>query len=391
MRNAGIRGVSGIIHHVILVCYALGLAMSLAGCGQLGYYAQSIHGQLSMLAEARPVSVLLQDPTLDPRLRDRLKLAEKIRAFAVTDLDLPDNRSYHSYADLKRPFVVWNVFAAGPLSLKLKPSCFLIVGCVDYRGYYAHAAADAYAADMRRQGWETFVAGVPAYSTLGYFADPLLNTFLFYPEGELARLIFHELAHEVLYVRGDTTFNESFAVTVETVGVQRWLARYPERRAAYDVFATRRRAFRRLVTRYRERLAALYANPVLTDDEKRAEKAHLFDALRADYARLKAGWGGYAGYDAWFAQDLNNAKIGAFTAYTRWVPAFTALLMQQHGDMRAFFAAVRRLSRLPADQRHARLDQLMPADAMMKAGRLPPISTQGNSEEMTSFSRPSNS
>ncbi len=185
---------------------AVGLAagwavlFGLAGCGQVGYYAQSINGHFTVLHEAQPVSDLLADPSVAPHLRTRLIEAEQIRSYAVSALGEPDNGSYRSYADLKRPFVVYNVFAAPALSLKLRESCLLVVGCVEYRGYYSLEPAEAYAAELHRDGWETFVAGIPAYSTLGYFDDPLLNTFIYLPRAEVARTIFHELSHQILFV-----------------------------------------------------------------------------------------------------------------------------------------------------------------------------------------------
>lgn len=332
-------------------------AVSLSGCGEIDYYAQAIHGQFALLETARPVDTLLDSDHVDERLLRRLRLAEEIRTYAVEKLGLPDNGSYRKYADLKRPYVVWDVFAARALSLRLKQSCFPIAGCVDYRGYYAYADADQYARDLRRHGWETFTVGVPAYSTLGYFDDPLLNTFLFDPEGELARIIFHELAHQVVYVRGDTMFNESFAVTVAAVGVARWLRSHPRAAKAYDVVDRHRRAFQALIRRYRGRLAELYAG-TLPPAQKEIEKRRIFHEVRMSYARLRASWGGYAGFDRWIDSGLNNAKFGAFADYSQWVPAFRALLAQQHGNLPAFYKAVKQLAAQPADKRHAELNAL---------------------------------
>ncbi|WP_246182650.1 aminopeptidase [Pandoraea pneumonica] len=341
---------------------------AMGGCSQVGYYAQSINGHFTMLHEAQPVNDLLADPSLDPRLRERLTEAEQIRSYAVTALGEPDNGSYRSYADIKRPYVVYNVFAAPALSLKLHESCLLVVGCVEYRGYYSRESAEAYAAELHRDGWETFVAGIPAYSTLGYFDDPLLSTFIYLPRAEVARMIFHELAHQILFVRGDTPFNESFAVTVETVGVQRWLAAHPDAAIEYERYDAHRRQFRELVEGYRKQLEALY-NGTDTDGQKTAQKDVLFTRMRADYAALKASWGGYKGFDLWFASDLNNAKIGSFATYNQWVPAFMALLAEEGNDLPKFYSAVKALSKRKADERDAVLAALneTPAAAAARA------------------------
>lgn len=344
-----LRPIAGVI--------GLAAVLVLSGCGQVGYYAQSINGHFTMLHDAQPVSELLADPSVDPRLRTRLIEAEQIRSYAVTALGEPDNGSYRSYADLKRPFVVYNVFAAPALSLKLRESCLLVVGCVEYRGYYSRDSAEAYAAELHRDGWETFVAGIPAYSTLGYFDDPLLNTFIYLPRAEVARMIFHELAHQILFVRGDTAFNESFAVTVETVGVRRWLAEHPDAAMEYERYDAHRRQFRKLVDGYRKRLEALYGGSE-SDAEKAAQKEVLFASMRADYEALKVSWGGYKGFDLWFSSDLNNAKIGSFATYNQWVPAFMALLAQEHDDLPKFYAAVKAMSKRPEAERNASLAAL---------------------------------
>nr|WP_246184084.1 aminopeptidase [Pandoraea anhela] len=363
---------------IVGVIVAGGALLVLSGCGQIGYYAQSINGHFTVLHEAKPVAELLADPAVDSRLRSRLVEAEQIRSYAVSALGEPDNGSYRSYADLKRPFVVYNVFAAPALSLKLHESCLLVVGCVEYRGYYSRESAEAYAAELHRDGWETFVAGIPAYSTLGYFDDPLLNTFIYLPRAEVARMIFHELAHQILFVRGDTAFNESFAVTVETVGVRRWLASHPDAAMEYERYDAHRRAFRKLVDGYRKRLEAVYGGAA-SDAEKAASKEVLFARMRTDYDALKASWDGYPGFDRWFATDLNNAKIGSFATYNQWVPAFMALLAQEHDDLPKFYEAVKAMSKRPEAERHAALAALdktpeasvarQTLDAPMRAGR----------------------
>ena len=332
------------------------------GCSSLGYYAQSVGGHLKLLNAARPVPDWLADASAPDALKARLELTQRIRDYAVTALKLPDNASYRRYADLQRSAAVWNVAAAPELGLTLETWCFPVVGCVAYRGYYAREAADAYAEELRRErGFDVGVYGVPAYSTLGklpgdFFADPLLNTFVRYPEGELARLIFHELSHQVAYANDDTVFNESFATAVERVGSARWLAERgsPAAREEFAAHDARRADFRRLTTAYRGRLSALYAS-VLSDDEKRLGKAELLAQLRADHSALKAGaWQGYSGYDGWF-ERVNNASFGVLAAYTELVPQFEQLLEAQGGDLPRFYAEVRRLADLPMGERRRAL------------------------------------
>ena len=282
---------------VALLAGAATVAAAIGGCSTFSYYGQAVVGHLDVVSRAQPIEARLADPATPPELRARLARALEIREFATRELALPDNGSYRAYADLGRPYAVWNVFAAPEFSVEPRRSCFPVVGCVSYRGYYAQADADAYAAGLRAEGYDVFVYGVPAYSTLGWFDDPVLNTFVRYPDAELARLVFHELAHQLVYVQGDTMFNESFAVAVEEEGVRRWLARHGDEagRAAYATMRARRAEFVRLVLDYRARLEALYREP-LTDEAKRAGKARLLGEMEADYRALKAQrWGGWGG------------------------------------------------------------------------------------------------
>jgi len=350
-----------------VVALALATLCLTSGCSSIGYLAQSATGHLSLLTSAKPVAEWESDGSAPLPLKERLALSQRMRDFAVSELALPDNRSYRAYADLKRPAAVWNVAAAPELSLTLKTWCFPVVGCVGYRGYFNQADAEAEGAALRAQGLEASVFPVPAYSTLGMSnwlgGDPLLNTFIQWPEGELARLIFHELAHQVAYAEGDTTFNESFATTVERIGGERWLSQRasPEARAQYQALDQRRRDFRAFLQGWRDRLDALYGS-ALPESDKRARKGMLMDELHADYARLKSErWGGYAGYDV-FVGQLNNAALGMQAAYNARVPAFDALFQQQGGDFRRFYAEVQRLARLPREQRDATLQALMPTE-----------------------------
>ncbi len=348
------------------VLFGIAALAALAGCADTRYYWQSVHGHLQLMQASRPVEQWLADPQTPADLRQRLALAQRIRAFAVTSLALPDNPSYHRYADLHRNAVVWNVVAAPPLSLKLKTWCFPVLGCVSYRGYFDEADARREAAALQAQGMEVGVYGVPAYSTLGWMnwagGDPLLNTFITYPEGELARLLFHELAHQVLYARDDTMFNESFASAVERLGGALWLQTRAsaQAREQYAAFDARRRAFRALTLATRTRLEQVYARSGQPDEAGLlAQKQLVMQEFRARYEQLKQQWGGYAGYDHWVA-GANNASLGAQAAYDALVPQFEALFEQQGRDWPAFYDAVRRIAELPSEERRQALKSLTP-------------------------------
>ena len=342
------------------------LAALLAGCADTRYFYQSVSGHLQLMQASRPVADWLADSAASPELKARLALAQQMRAFAVAELGLPDNPSYQRYADLQRRAVVWNVVAAPEFSLTLKTWCFPVTGCVGYRGYFNEAEARSEAAALQQTGLEVSVYGVPAYSTLGWLnwagGDPLLNTFIAYPEGELARLIFHELAHQVLYVPDDTRFNESFATAVERLGAQRWLAQRGSDQARREdaELAQRRRQFRALTLATRSRLTEIYrSNQAPAPDGKGlfAMKNEAMRDFRDAYAELRRSWGGYAGYDAWVA-GANNAAFGAQAAYDELVPAFEALFAREGQRWPQFYEAVRRLAALPAPERARALQEL---------------------------------
>lgn len=304
-------------------------AAALAGCDTLAYYGQAAGGQLALSARARPVAQVLADPQTPDALKQRLRAAVAIRDYAARELALPDDGSYRSYAALDRPYVLWNVVAAPEFSLDPVQSCFPVAGCVAYRGYYAKADAERYAAQRRGGGDDVIVYGVPAYSTLGWFDDPLLSTFIDYPDADLARLIFHELAHQVVYVKNDSTFNESFAVTVEREGLKRWRAA----RGMVAPPAPGRAEFDALVKRTRATLRALYRSGLAAGEMRRRKREAL--------APLEPWLGRMRGFDA--AQP-NNALIASYATYTELVPMFERLLAEQHGDLRAFYARVRSLA-----------------------------------------------
>jgi len=346
------------------------LAAAPSACANLGYYAQSVQGHLSLMAARRPIDAVIADRDTPPAVRERLATVRRIRDFAVTELGLPETGSYRSYVDVDRPYVVWTVVATPEFSLEPKTWCFPLIGCVAYRGYYAEANARAYAGALRARGHDVAVNGVPAYSTLGWFDDPVPSTILGLPEYALAGVLFHELAHERLYVEDDSAFNEAFAVAVERAGVRRWLrATGAERqRRALARLERREAQFLALVEWARGRLAALYASS-RDPETMRRHKAIILQALRARYQAASAGWERGPRYDAWFEDELNNAKLASVATYHELVPAFERLLARHGGDLQAFFEACERLGALPRDERRAELERLLASAGRERADR----------------------
>ncbi len=359
--------------------------VTLGGCADFSYLMQSANGHLTLMRAAKPIDDWQSDPQTTPELKARLALAQKIRRFAVSDLGLPDNASYTRYADLRRTSVVWNVVAAPATSLTLKTWCFPMTGCIGYRGYFDEADAKALAAALKAEGLEVSVYGVPAYSTLGWLnwlgGDPLLNTFINYPDGELARLIFHELAHQVAFAKDDTMFNESFATAVERIGGNRWLMATSQQGSdEFNANSLRRSQFRALTVATRVALNAIYeptasVSLAMADAEVLAKKEAAYQRFRNEYAALKAQWSvasnlppqaaarQFAGYDQWVA-DANNASFGAQAAYDELVPAFENLYQhfaKEPGPVwQRFYDAVKRLAAMPKTERRAALKN--PAD-----------------------------
>jgi predicted aminopeptidase len=351
------------------------LLTTLSGCADFGYLMQSANGHLTMMRAARPIGDWQGDPQTSPELKARLALAQKIRRFAATDLALPDNASYTRYADLKRRAVVWNVVAAPATSLTLKTWCFPVTGCIGYRGYFEEEGAKAVAAELKAQGLEVSVYGVPAYSTLGWLnwagGDPLLNTFINYSEAELARLIFHELAHQVAFAKDDTMFNESFATAVERIGGQQWLATLATANASdeFNANSVRRTQFRALTLATRGALNDVYGS-TKPEEEMLARKSVVYLNFRAQYAALRTQWVANSnlteqtaarqlgGYDQWVA-NANNASFAAQAAYDELVPEFESLyaqLARQPGPAwQRFYDAVKRLAEMPKAERRAAL------------------------------------
>ncbi|WP_448097336.1 aminopeptidase [Luteibacter yeojuensis] len=354
---------NGSMRHVIVATLLL-----LAGCRSLGYYAHVTHGQVALLAERRSIDKILADPETPDTTRRRLTLAREARRFASATLDLPDNRSYTYYVQLDRPWVAWNVFATPELSVSAVLHCFPVAGCVAYRGYFRKDLADREATREKAQGHDVAIGEVPAYSTLGWFADPILSSMLRWDDDELAGTIFHELAHQKIYVKNDSSFNESFATFVEREGLREWrqARKQPAPDEKGDVLE---RSFTAQVLALRDRLGMLYAQP-WTDEAKRVAKAEEFEDFRGRYLAWRDGEaGGDHRYDRWMGRPLNNATLLPFGLYDTWVASFAALFAQVGGDWRAFFARVHDLAKLGPVERTRELEGLR--DRVSPLKRLP--------------------
>ena len=347
----------GLLDRVLRILFPGAFLLLLNGCASVSYYGQLASGQLHLLRAREPVAKVIADPDRDQQLRAHLAQSQKARTFASQHLHLPDNQSYRLYADIGRPFVVWNVFATPEFSLKPQNHCFPIAGCVAYRGFYSQSAARGEAALQRLQGMDVSIGGVEAYSTLGWFNDPILSSMMGWGDERLATLIFHELAHQRFYVKDDTEFNESFATFVEQEGTRQWRA-FRSLPPDDGALVRQRDQFIQLILDTRTRLERLYALP-LPADQMRERKAAEFEQLRREYRTLRdSQWAGNKRYDAWINAPMNNARLLPFGLYDQWVPAFAALFRQVDGDWVKFYAAVEQLGALPVGERKAALKAL---------------------------------
>lgn len=345
--------------YIILTGIAL-VSLIFYSCESMHYYSQAIQGQYRILEKRQPISDIIADPESPESLRQKLAFILALRQFAENELQLPVKDNYLTYVDLKQPYVVWNVFAAPELSLAPKTWCYPVVGCAAYRGYFSAENARQFAHELSDQGYDVYVAGVTAYSTLGWFDDPVLSTFINISKARSASLIFHELAHQVLYVKGDTAFNESFATTVEQEGLQRWQAAtrashiYNDYLAGYD----RHQQFIRLIMDYRRTLEILYQSDA-SAETKREKKVSIYSELRDEFDRLKTDENGLSAYDNWMRDYLNNAKISSVVAYHDFVPAFQKMLAKNEGDLNQFYRQCRELAQTPQDERHRILNDYL--------------------------------
>ena len=330
----------------------VGLSVLLIACETVSYYTQAARGQMAIVFGREDIQRLLSSEKLPSDLAEKFTAVLAIRDFAERELRLPVGDNYRTYVDVEREHVVWNVFAAPEFSTEAVNWCYPIAGCVAYRGYFSEAAALKFATESERQGFDVYTGGVDAYSTLGWFDDSLLSTVLSRPDYQLASLIFHELAHQVVYVPGDTTFNESFATALETEGLRLWLLQrnQADTIAIASISRGKQQQFVELVSVYREKFDALYQQE-LQVEVMRERKQALQQQLRVDYEASKAQWDGNGGYDNWFSDSLNNAQLSTVSSYNDLVPFFQQLLTQVDGDLEAFYQRVGEIAALDAEQR----------------------------------------
>ncbi|GGJ93218.1 aminopeptidase [Pseudomonas matsuisoli] len=351
------RSNAGLLDHGYRLWVPLLICLCLAGCSTAGYYSQLAHGHLALMAKREPISQVMSAPETSPALRAKLALSQQARTFASDTLALPDNSSYRVYTDLGRPYVVWNLFATEEFSLEPVTHCFPIAGCVAYRGFYDPNRARGAAALLKLDGKDTYIAGIEAYSTLGWFDDPLLSSMLHWSDDRLSALIFHELAHQRLYVPNDTAFNESFATFVEREGLRQWRV-FRGLPAEPDTMVDQRERFTRLVLDLRTHLQRLYEEP-LEAPTLRDRKRAAFDRFRREYRALRdREWPNDHRYDRWVEGPLNNASLLPFGLYDQWVPAFAALFERAGRDWHRFYEAVAELGKQPAVDRQSTLEQL---------------------------------
>lgn len=332
------------------------LSVLLLSCEAVSYYSQAARGQLAIVFSRQDIRRLLSEGELAAETSDKFQQVLAIREFAMQELQLPVGNHFTSYVDINREHVVWNVYAAPEFSLDPVSWCYPIAGCVSYRGYFSEAGALRYAERLSEEGYDVYTGGVDAYSTLGWFEDSLLSTVLGRQSFQLAGLIFHEMAHQVVYVPGETSFNESFATAVEREGIRRWLlaSDQEDQLQIAQQSTSRQQQFVALVSRYQEHFAELYDESI-DQEMMRSRKEELQQTMRDEYEQLKTQWQGYAGYDSWFGQSLNNAQLSTVSTYNDHVPLFDSLLSEVDGDFVRFYERVKELAELSSEERRQRL------------------------------------
>ena len=342
--------------HIIKLIILIVSAITVSACSSFGYYMDLMQGHSELMEQRKPVKELLAEKETKPKLRKLLETSQKIRDFASKELDLPENDSYRMYADLKRKYAVWNVVAAKEFSIKPKKWCFLFVGCLSYRGYFSKEAAIAYANKLKAEGYDVYVAGAKAYSTLGWFDDPLLNTMMYKSEANRAGIIFHELAHQVVYIDDDSAFNEAFATAVEQEGIRRWLEKDGNHNKYQKYLLDKKRdtQLNQLLRATRAELKRLYKTKV-GDREKRLEKKQIFTHMQKKYQQLKKSWGGYKAFDNWMNQDLNNSHLLLIATYHDLVPTFKVMLRNENYNLKRFYFVVKQFGKLNKEKRNTQI------------------------------------
>ena len=316
----------------------------LTGCSSLSYYSQSIQGQLEVIQKSEPIAEALKEKSTSEAHREKLNTVLELRKFSIEKLGLPDNDSYRSYSDLKRDYVIWNIFANPEFSLKPLNWCYLIVGCLSYRGYFSKADAEQYEKELKKEGYDTYLGGVAAYSTLGWFEDPVLNTMLRWDENYLASVIFHELAHQQLYIKNDSELNESYADAVAHIGVIKWLDQKTDKTDLHEYIQTqeREKMFVELINRYKTKLTTLYESSI-DDIHKREKKKVLLLKMKREYFEMSQEWQNDP-YGKWFNNELNNAKLASVITYRKYVPAFLEIYKKLNRDLTKFYSFANLLS-----------------------------------------------
>lgn len=372
------------IQKALTVLALILVVIGLSGCETLRFYKQAVKGQYQLIAGKQSIDKLLTNSQTELRLKKQLQLVQNLRAFAERDLKLPVDDHYRKYVDVHRPYVVWNVEAAPQFSMEPKSWWYPLVGSLEYRGYFSERAAQHYAGKLKKKGYDVYVGGASAYSTLGWFKDPVLNTFIFDPEPDLAETIFHELGHQRVFARGDTDFNEAFATTVGQEGARRWLQAKGDTNgfAQYEAELSRNDQFVHLIMEARQELESLYGDEkteaakikaskkpnALPAEQLLQKKKEVFARLQTRYSQLKLDWGGNTDYDGWFARQLNNAQLNSVAAYYDLVPGFIQLLKLNNGDLENFYDAAQGLSKKTKKERQQWLRTL--------AGKGPVVESQ---------------
>ncbi|HEY8570720.1 aminopeptidase [Microbulbifer sp.] len=327
----------------------------LGGCETIHFYSQAATGQLKILAGRKPIDRLLTDEQTDAKLRRQLQWVRAIRSYAGAELYLPVGSAYSEFTQLEGEYALWNLVAAPEFSLSPKRWCYPIAGCASYRGYFDKGDAEVRAADLRAKGYDVYLGPVPAYSTLGWFDDPVLSSFVDWQPDRLAGLLFHELAHRRVYISGDTQFNESFATAVSRIALPEWRRRQGIPAPKLESVAQAQRV-NGLMVSARKQLQGIYASD-LGDDEKREQKARTLRQLRHCYREASKGWEQDEQFTR-LVEKTNNATLALVSEYQSQVPAFMQLYRDSGSDWEAFYTAVERLGGEPKDSRKARLKEL---------------------------------